>query len=217
MTENSGAWFFSRMLALLFLAALTVLVFLLFAVQYMNPTTRTQVFYLESEPRLERKVSVEPFKPDEKNRQEFIKLARILVQEYVEQRESYNAGGYQEAAQKWAVGGPVYAFSSPEVYEQFTQGDSYKTGVNPYNDISKTVIPTNIEPLDYYGKKYRLNIEVLETDKNTLQTVRNTFTIDITLDVIPLTETNLEELDNPLGIRVVGYEIMGTEWDNKLI
>ncbi|MDR3208945.1 MAG: type IV secretion system protein [Rickettsiales bacterium] len=219
MIEPSGL--VSRLMTFVLAGCLTVLVILAATLSNMFPLERTQVFFLTSRPDAEQVISIQKFDMTPENLNVY---KDNFVKEYIVARNQITPSK-TEMARKWRsdASGLVYAYSNIDVYADFMKTDLWNAILAgsyeriPFRcDVSfnKNMIPRKI---DAEVEKYAVRFKYLCIDETTGQSIGKDFTIAISLAFQPSLKWN-ERLDNPLGLKVVGYEVedggepLNTSW-----
>lgn len=206
MIEPSG--FVSRLMTFVLAGCLTALVVLIVALAQMFPLSRTQIFFLADQPKSDRMISIEKFDMTAQNLGTY---KENFIKEYVIARNEI-APSNTAMRRRWRVGdGPVYAYSSIDVYADFKQTDFwYAIMEGKYEPLMFRceVSFDKIMPRETGGEieKYAVRFHYICTDEFAGHKVAKDFTISIGLQF----QTKLrwsERLDNPLGLKVVAYEI----------
>jgi type IV secretory pathway component VirB8 len=206
MIEPSG--FVSRLMTFVLAGCLTALVVLIAALAHMFPLNRTQVFFLTDRPKSERIISIENFNMTAENIEAY---KANFIKEYIVARNRIVPSNLT-MRQKWRVGdGPVYAYSSIDVYADFKQTDFWyaimEGKFEPLNfrcDVSFDAISPRKTGGDV--ERFAVKFRYVCADEFTGHSLSKDFTILLGLQF----QTNLkwnERLDNPLGLKVVAYEI----------
>lgn len=208
----------SRLMTFVTACALVVVVVLIIAITRMYPLNRTQIFFLTTQARSDLEIHLESFSPNAENLETYMKA---FVKEYVKARNEIipNAGVMQR---KWSAGsdGTVYMWSTPDVYKQFTQTRMWTAYMNELPGFDFKC------PVEFIGdvrpraeNTYAVNFRYFCTNSDG-QSGEETSTIVVKKDytiVLRLEPENAikwtDRLQNPLGIRVSGYEIESGDGD----
>ena len=206
----------SRLLTFVFAAALVVVIVLIVTLAKMYPLNRTQIFFLTTQPRADLEIRLSPFSPDAENIEVY---KHAFIKEYIKARNEIipNAGVMRN---RWGVeDGDVYMWSTPEVYEKFTQTRMWQAYMN---DIPDFEFRCPVEFTGIYPRSentYAVNFRYFCTNndgqgggENSTIVLKKDYTIVLTLqleDTIKWTD----RLQNPLGIRVSGYKIESGDGD----
>ncbi len=200
----------SRILTFVFVTTLVVLITLGMTLYKMFPLNRPQVFFLTTRPRAELAVTLKEMIPDNNNALEEYK--RRFVREYIRARNEVSLN-HAATLQKWNndENGLVYMWSSPDVYDKFTSTGLWRAMTS---DVSDFEFECNVEFLND-------TIDIATQDKDTYvvnfryfcensvaKTSEKDYTIIVTLGAEAPSEIHwADRTGNPLGIRVIGYEI----------
>ncbi|MDR2268899.1 MAG: type IV secretion system protein [Rickettsiales bacterium] len=211
MIEPSG--FVSRLMTFVLAGCLIVLIALIAALTRMFPLERTQVFFLSAEPASEQVVSIEKLDINQQN----LKIYKEnFIKEYIVARNRIIPSN---AAMQhvWDTRGLVYNYSSIEVYQDFKKTDFwYAIMVGKFEPLTFRcdVSFGKIAPreLDVEPEKYAVDFVWICTDESTGQSDKKDFTIALSLKFQSGLNWN-ERLDNPLGLKVVGYEVESGDGD----
>lgn len=185
-----------------FASALVVLVVMIITLTKMFPLNRTQVFFLTSTPRENTQITISNFTPSEENIETY---KQAFIKEYIKARNEIvpNASVMQ---QKWSTtkDGNVFAWSTPQVYNEFTKTAMWTAYMNEVPDF-EFICPvefTGIGPMskDTYAVKFKYFCT-----NNNGQTTKKDYTIRIRLELENTIKWN-DRLTNPLGLRVAEYQ-----------
>ena len=115
--------------------------------------------------------------------------------------------------------GLVYAMSSIEIYAEFTRTDMWHAvmigRVEPLTfrcDVSFGRIVLRARRIEENFETYAVNFRYICEDESAGQSIAKDFTIAISIAFQDSVNWN-ERLDNPLGLKVVGYEIESAHGD----
>ncbi len=190
--------------------ALVVLVVLVVTLVKMFPLDRAQIFFLTSEQRENTQIKLSSFTPDAENLEAY---KTAFLKEYVRARNEISENqAYMQ--RKWSAtpDGNVWAWSSPEVYNQFQNTGMYIALMNDIPDFPFSC------PVEFRGIQprsqdvYAVSFSYFCTNNNDGQTTRKDYTISIKLE----REEKIawaDRLGNPLGIHVVEYQVEGGNRD----
>jgi type IV secretory pathway component VirB8 len=191
---------------------LTALLALIAALSQMFPLERTQVFFLESRPQADQIISIEKFDVTPQNIGAY---KENFIREYVAARNRIIPSN-ADMRLKWRAdsSGLVFAYSSLDVYSEFIKTDMWHAiMVGKYEPLTFRcdVLFDKIAPrqLGSQPEKYAVKFRYVcgdERDKSTGQTLSKDFTIAVSLEFQNRLKWD-ERLDNPLGLKIVGYEV----------
>ncbi len=197
----------SRLLTFVFAAMLVVLGVLGVTLYNMYPLDRPQVFFLMSEPKNDLQIRLYEMVPIDENMDGYI---RSFMREYVRARNEVVPDA-REMRTKWGndSNGVVYAWSTPEVYSEFTQTNMWNAWMSgvPDFEFSCSVEFDNgaIEPFN--DNEYTVKFRYFCADNNR-QMDKKEYKIRMKLDINDGTEMKWSDrFNNPLGIRVSEYII----------
>jgi type IV secretory pathway component VirB8 len=205
MIEPSGL--VSRLMTFVLAGCLTVLAALAATLAEMFPLERTQVFFLTSGPRSEQVVSIQNF---DMNRQNLDIYRDNFIKEYITARNQISPSG-AAMQRKWDTSGLVRNYSSLDVYRAFMDTEMWHAIMQGMYDRIPFRCDVNfdkpIAPRETGGeiKKYAVSFKYVCADESTGQSTSKDFTIAVSLAFQPNLKWS-ERLDNPLGLKVVGYE-----------
>lgn len=199
----------SRLLAFVFAAMLVVLGVLGVTLYNMYPLNRPQIFFLMSEPKNDLQIRLYKMVPNDENMNIY---KRSFIREYIRARNEVVPDA-KEMRTKWnnEVDGVVYTWSTPEVYNAFTQTNMWKAWMSgvPDFEFSCSVEFDNgaIEPLNEENDEYAIKFRYFCADSNR-QMDKKEYKIKIKLDMGEGTEMKWSDrFNNPLGIRVSEYTV----------
>ncbi|MDR1360845.1 MAG: type IV secretion system protein [Rickettsiales bacterium] len=201
----------SRLMAFVFAALAVVVVVLIITVAKMFPLDKTQVFFLETEPRENMEIRLSSFSPDNQNLETY---KQAFIKEYIKARNEVIPSPSQ-MQRKWSATneGSVYSWSAPDVYKQFANTAMYIALMNDIPDFEFRC------PVEFHGglaprgpDKYAVRFSYFCTDNNSGQECKKDYTIAIKLELEDKVKWS-ERLRNPLGIRVVEYKLESGDGD----
>ena len=200
----------SRLLIFVFAAMIVVLGALGFTLYKMYPLDRPQVFFLLTAPKNDINIILREMIPNEdRNMSNFI---RSFIREYIRARNEVVPNA-REMRTKWGtdVDGVVYAWSSPQVFNDFTQTNmwnAWMSGVPDFEFSCSVEFENNaIEPVNLDTNEYSVNFRYFCSDNNR-QMDRKDYKIRLKLDFADGTEIKWsDQFNNPLGVRVSEYVI----------
>jgi len=209
----------SRMMTFVLAGCLTALLVLIFTLFEMFPLERTEIFFLSSGPRSEQTITIRDF---DVNNASIGTYKENFIKEYINARNQIVPDNVA-MQRRWRIPGIVYAYSSLDVYSVFKETDFWKAIMEgrfeplPFKcDVSFAGRPApRARAPDNKSEKYAVNMKYIcrdSRDKNTGHEVQENFTIAVTLAFQDNLDWN-ERLDNPLGLKVVGYEVEGGKPD----
>lgn len=207
MVEPSG--FVSRLMTFVLAVCLAVLVIMIVTLNQMFPLERTQIFFLDSRPNAEQTIKIQNFDINPKNLGVF---KENFIREYITARNQIIPSNVA-MRHKWRAdaNGIVYALSSIDVYAAFMKTDLWHAIMvgkyEPFTfrcDVSfDRISPRKTgEKIETYAVSFRH----ICSDESTGQSTPKDFTIAVSLEFQSGINWN-ERLDNPLGLKVVGYEV----------
>ncbi len=201
----------SRIMVFLFAATVITLAALGFALYKMFPLNRPQVFFLTTQPRSELDITLTEMVPTADN---LATYKDHFIREYIRARNEV-VPNTKVMLRKWNNddAGIVRTWSTPEIYGQFTKTNLWRALMNTVPDFefscrvefqSDGTAPITPRTDDTYAAKFRYFC----MDKNGRQTAPKDYTIVVKLAMgTPTTIQWADRLNNPLGIRIAGYEI----------
>ena len=202
----------SRLLIFVFAAMIVVLGVLGVTLYNMYPLDRPQVFFLMSAPRNDLRVILREMVPNDGNLDNF---KRSFIREYIRARNEIVPDA-REMRTKWNndIDGVVYAWSTPEVYNQFVQTNMWNAWMSGTPDFEfscsvefDTSNAPAIEPRNEANNEYAVSFKYFCSDSNR-QMDKKEYKIKIKLDMADGTTINwADRLNNPLGIRVSEYVV----------
>ncbi len=205
----------SRILTFVFATTLVVLAVLGITLYKMFPLDHPQIFFLTTDYRSDLEITLTELPPNDEN---FELYKRRFVREYIRARNEIT-GNRGAMMRKWNndTNGLVNIWSAPDIYNQFAQTGmwgaimsdavpdrAFECSVEFHNDgVDIAKLPNNT-----YSVKFRYfcgdEYEKLQSD----------YTINVQLDYdAPAKLHWADRRANPLGIRVVGYEIKSGNGD----
>jgi type IV secretory pathway component VirB8 len=205
----------SRLMVFVMAGAVTVLIVLIATLSEMFPLERTQIFFLKSEPSANQVISIEKFGMTLANIGEY---KNVFIKEYVVKRNQILPdNGTMQTRWRSDKNGVVYAYSSIDVYSKFIDTEMWNAVmVGKYQPLTFNcnvsfgkIIPRQ-RTSDF--EKYAVNFRYICYDESARQSISKDFTIALSLAF----QTNInwdERLENPLGLKVVGYEIESGDTD----
>lgn len=198
----------SRLMIFVFATMLVVLGALGVTLYNMFPLDRPQVFFLMTAPKNDLKMVMREMVPNDTNLDAF-KYA--FIREYIRARNEIVPNA-REMRTKWNNGpdGVVYSWSTPDVYNAFTQTNMWNAWMSEIPDFefscSVEFETGAIEPR-IEGTEYAVSFKYFCSDSNR-QMDKKDYTIKIKLTMDDGTEMKwADRLNNPLGIRVSEYVI----------
>ena len=213
----------SRLMMFVFATSLVVLGTLALTVKNMFPLSRPQIFFLTTDVRDNFDVQLASM-PDAKQNLEVYKSA--FVREYIKHRNEV-VSNPKVMQLKWNnANGFVKQTSTPEVYAEFAKTDMFNAmmrdgmpGFDFMCSVSFTESPDSEKIKDTANGRAAVDAYVVRfryacTDNKTGQTTPKTYTIKIKL--VPDDKIQFkwrDRIDNPLGLRVSEYEIVGDTGD----
>lgn len=199
----------SRLMIFVFAGMLVVLGVLGVTLYNMYPLDRPQVFFLLSAPKNDLRVVLAEMVPNDENLENY-KLS--FIREYVRARNEIVPDA-REMRTKWNndVDGVVYAWSTPDIYNAFTQTNMWNAWMSgvPDFDFSCSVEFENgaIEYRNSENNEYAIKFRYFCSDSNR-QMDKKEYKIKIKLDMADGTTMKwVDRLNNPLGIRVSEYVV----------
>ncbi len=202
----------SRILMFVFAATTVALGTLGITLYKMFPLNRPQVFFLTTQPRSTLEVTLTEMVPS--TPESLKKYTESFIREYIRARNEVTPNS-RVMLRKWSndADGVVRAWSADDVYGQFTRTNLWRaiTSSTPDFEFSCSVEfksdgtgAVTPRAQDTYAVKFRYFC----ADKNGRQTTPKDYTIIVKLELgAPTTIRWADRLNNPLGIRVAGYEI----------
>ena len=197
----------SRLLTFVFATMLVVLVAMVVTLYNMYPLDRPQVFFLMSAPKNDLQVVLREMLPIDENLDNF---KRTFIREYIKARNEIVPNA-NEMRTKWTndANGVVYTWSTPDVYNAFTQTNMWNAWMSdvPDFEFSCSVEFDNgaVSPRgdDVWAVTFRYFCSDIDR-----QTDKKEYTIRIKLDAPSDATIKWDErFNNPLGIRVSEYVV----------
>lgn len=213
----------SRTLTFVLAASIAVLATLLFSLYKMAPLTRPEVFFLINQSRANY-VLKQPNPKDSKNpkkekqvQQEYIKG---FIRTYIIARNSLE---YERFATIDRWNSIVKPWSSPSVYDKFTDTDAYNEVMEDYkNNIVCSVDFSNGNVVPQ-SRSFRVTFDRTCFDKNSGRQIGpKSYKIDIEIQSYLDNESDkmlsyLEDLrTNPLGIQITEYKVLSATGTDPL-
>lgn len=199
----------SRLMVFVMAGAITVLIVLIITLSEMFPLERTQVFFMKSEPSANQVISIEKFGMTLANMGQY---KDAFIKEYVEKRNQILPNN-ETMQLRWRSdkNGIVYSYSNIDVYSKFMDTEMWNAiMVGKYQpltfncNVSFGKISPRQRTQDF--EKYAVKFRYICYYESARQSVSKDFTIALSLAF--QTKINWDErLENPLGLKVVGYEI----------
>ena len=207
----------SRLLGFVCAAAVVMLCVLGFTLWQMFPLTRPQVFFLTTElrPNIDVRLYAMKNKSDEA---QVAQYKEFFIREYIRARNeiSTDTGLMQR---KWGTdeNGVVNAWSAPDIYTALQRTRMYNMLMRDgaASDITCTVeFPQGRLAPRKSGTTYAVPFSYICTNSNGHET-RKDYTILVTVELMGQDDTMKfgDRVNNPLGIRVVGYDIESGDGD----
>ena len=214
----------SRILTFVFATSVVVLIALVVALAKMMPLERPEVFFLSNRTTSVNAV-IEPLVPDSANEQALEKYEKGFVREYIINRNTLlpnvvlTQRNWTNIIKPWSSNRVYSALTRTALYKEYTSGDTtpmFSCSVN-FTDKNKEqpVVKTG------HGAKYNeYTVTFAWVCKNSGgQTTQKNYKIRLRIQSVldekaSNTLENLNKLrDNPLGIRVVEYTVLGGDGD----
>lgn len=197
----------SRLLTFVFATMLVVLVAMVVTLYNMYPLDRPQVFFLMSAPKNDLQVVLREMLPIDENLDNF---KRTFIREYIKARNEIIPNA-NEMRTKWTndANGVVYTWSTPDVYNAFTQTNMWNAWMSdvPDFEFSCSVEFDNGAVSPRGDDVWAVTFRYFCSDSNR-QLDKKEYTIRIKLDATEDATIRWDErFNNPLGIRVSEYEI----------
>lgn len=196
----------SRLFTFVMAACLTTLVILIATLYSMFPLERTQVFFLTSRPANDQFIKIEGFDMSPTNMQAF--KERFIREYMVARNQIVQSNNAMQI--RWRPNGLVHSYSSLEIFQEFIR-----------TNLWRAIMENRHEPLFFrcdvsFGRIRLRTADTFEVNfahicrdvlnENPGQSISNNFTIAVTVEFQPELRWN-ERLDNPLGLKVVGYVV----------
>ncbi|MDR0319611.1 MAG: hypothetical protein LBH81_02630 [Rickettsiales bacterium] len=189
----------SRILALVLAAMLSVAFALWLALDSLFPLSKKQIFFMAEQ---ERFITVAPYFPNTKNLEQF---KENFIRQYINERLSIlpNAAAM---ARRWGAAGRVRAWSSPEVYREFS-AEPMTAAVLQAEPFWSTRIYFLGNPTPRGQDRYAVGIRKI-SELDTGQTEAKIFTIILRLEFQSDMVVRWEDrLKNPFGVVVSEFRI----------
>ena len=200
----------SRLMTFVLASALVLLIILITTLFKLFPLERTQVLFLSSEPSAGRVIAIQKF--DINNENLSIYKENFLKEYMVKRNQIIPDNATMRNIWRADSGGIVYNYSSTDVYKKFMATDFWHAIMigrfEPLTfkcDVSfdKIVLRRRRPEFETYAITFRW---ICSNENDTRQTASKDFTIAVSLAFQSNLDWN-ERLDNPLGLKVVGYEV----------
>lgn len=201
----------SRLLGFVCAAAVVMLGVLGFTLWRMFPLNRPQVFFLTTElrPDMDVRLYAMPTKSDEAHVAQY---KEFFIKEYIKARNEISTNP-NVMQRKWASDGTgvVSAWSDADVYADFQQTRLYNIMMRDGATINMTCtveFPQGRLAPRKNGTTYAVPFSHICTNNNGHAT-RKDYTIVVSIEEMGKDDTMKwgDRINNPLGVRVVGYEI----------
>ncbi len=196
-------------MAFVFATALVVLGTLLITLYKMFPLNHPQVFFLTTTPRGNLEIKLTELVPTDDN---FKAFKERFVREYIRARNEIVANPYA-MQQKWGNfdGALVHTWSTPAVYNEFTNRNMWKALMNNVPDFEFNCrvefMSDNTDVVKYTDNTYAVKFRYFcENSVEKLDEKDYTIIMKLELDA-PTVVKWADRLNNPLGIRVSEYII----------
>lgn len=196
----------SRLLMFVFAAALVMLLVLVFVLYNMFPLNHPQVFFLMTQPRDNLEIQLFELPPADENLDIY---KRGFIREYIKARNEIIPNA-SEMRKKWNNENSVIkSWSTPQVYDEFTQTDMWTAWMNDVPDFVFTC------PVEFNAgavapraeNTYAVTFSYFCTN-NDGQVDKKDYTIVIRLEMDDMSKLKwTDRLNNPLGMRVAEYTI----------
>lgn len=199
----------SRLMVFVFAAVAVMAIVLFFTLYKMFPLNRPQIFFLRSQPRNNQEIVLRALPAKDANYDYFV---RGFLREYIKVRNEV-VPNMTSMLKKWDVGGIVYNWSSPAVYEQLQSTNMWRALMNesPDFEFSCPVEFENGAVKPYAENTYDIKFSYFCAD-NHGQISRKNYTIRIKLEQSDKTKWQ-DRLSNPLGIVVSEYSVVSGNGD----
>lgn len=201
----------SRLLGFVCAAAIVMLAMLGFTLWRMFPLNRPQVFFLTTElrPDMDVRLYAMQTKSDEAHVAQY---KEFFIKEYIKARNEISTNP-NVMQRKWASDGTgvVSAWSDADVYADFQQTRLYNVLMRDGATINMTCtveFPQGRLAPRKNGTTYAVPFSHICTNNNG-QATRKDYTIVVSIEEMGKDDTMKwgDRINNPLGVRVVGYEI----------
>lgn len=199
----------SRLMTIVFATMLVVLGVLVITLYNMYPLDRPQVFFLMSAPKNDLEVILREMAPINENMDNY---KRSFIREYIKARNEIVPNAHEMRA-KWTndENGVVYTWSTPDVYNAFTQTNMWNAWMSgvPDFEFSCSVEFDNgaIAIAPRTDNTYAVTFRYFCSDSDR-QMDKKEYTIQLKLDMADSATIKWDErFNNPLGIRVSEYTV----------
>lgn len=194
----------SRLMTFVFAGALVVAAVLFVTLIKLYPLDKTQIFFLTTQPRSGMEITLTDFTPNASNLETY---KQAFVREYIKARNEIISSA-AAMRRKWANGpdGLVYIWSDTNVYKSFMNTGMWTAYMNDVMDfeMSCRVEFTGITA-PRRENTYAVSFRYFCTDNNG-QDLSKDYTIAVKVET-QNTIKYTDRLQNPLGIRVVEYNV----------
>lgn len=138
-----------------------------------------------------------------------LRIARNMIRKYIVDRESVSL----ERARAETLAGPdsdVYYMSAPELYREFASGEEYRARIlNPARLVASVSVKDDdvnyMSRLGTWEAKFALT--TMDANGMNRKTEQKTAKIEAAFDASAMTRSGRESWRNPLGFKILKYEI----------
>jgi len=202
----------SRLFTFVLAACLTTLVVLIVTLAGMFPLERAQIFFLTSRPADNQIIAIQNF---DMNRGSLDTYKQQFIREYIIARNQIMPSNHVMRA-RWRVGGLVHSYSSLPVFQEFVRTRFWHAVMEGRHepltfrcDVTfDRIAPRGRTPdAETFAVTFRHICRIDDafiTPDFAGQECSKTFTMAVTVEFLPNIRWD-ERLDNPLGLRVIGY------------
>lgn len=205
----------SRIITFALAGAVVVLATLAITLINMFPLNRPQVFFLTATPRADQDINLDHLHPKDENL-DFYKTA--FVREYVRNRNEIFSSPVA-MYKKWnSANGEVRKTSTDEIYAEFAKTNTFRdlmSSAPVRNETCKVQFfgtPLNLATNEYTKNTYQVKFRYICED-NAGRGGQKDYTIRIKLIEDSEKIKWVDRVDNPLGLRVSEYTIIGNDDD----
>ncbi len=197
----------SRLLTFVFAAMVVAVGVLLYTLYKIYPLERPQIFFLVTQPADNLEVTVVDMPPQDENLEIY---KRSFIREYIKARNEI-VTNQKVMIKKWNNDdeGIVHAWSSPEVYGSFTETNMWNALMTNTPDF-EFFCPVEFQPgaiTPRTDDTYYVNFSYFCANSDG-QTGKKDYTIIVKLAMDDQKDVKWSDrMKNPLGLRVVEYEV----------
>lgn len=203
----------SRLMTFVFAATVVIATVLFITLYNMFPLDRPQIFFLRSQLREEREITLYPLPAQDANYDYFV---RGFLREYVKARNEI-VPNIADMRKKWNndSNSVMHAWSAPDVYEQLQSTNMWRAIMNDSPDFEFSC-PVEFERgavTPFADNTYDVKFSYFCADNNG-QISKKNYTIRIKVEPVATKKMKWQDrLSNPLGIFVSEYSVISGNGD----